>query len=289
MLRRSWKDWLAATIALALIVWLVGTSEAFKSCIHERKNQQPYRALHERSAIIGITIVGLRTRIGLNVACAGNFADSNQGAITALATALLAIFTFTLWRSTSRLWKVSIEHADIAKRALLDVERPHVLIEDIQMHGFQITAARREEYRVAGLLSPSIFPRVTFSIRNHGKSPAWVISEVTRFIMIKQLPVLPQYYRPIGLGRRYVIPPGGKLYGECRFETNEISDVDRLRIVKDETRLFVYGYVDYEDVFSDISSNAHRSAYCWRYIVGGGADPGDRFEPSGPNAYWSYT
>ena len=158
------------------------------------------------------------------------------------------------------------------------------------MDGFQITTAARERYRTEGNFgAPSIFPRVSFSIKNHGKSPAWVISEVTRFRMIEQLPVPPQYGRPIPLGRRYAIPPDGKLYGECGCEPTEISDANRLRIVKGETRLFVYGYIDYDDVFSDISSNTHRSAYCWRYIVGGGTDPGNRFEPSGPNAYWTYT
>jgi hypothetical protein len=290
MLKRSWKDWLLATITLALIVWLVSTSEAFKNCIHERKNEQPYRALHQRSAIIGTAIVGLRTRINLNIACAGNFADTNQGAITALATVFLALFTFTLWRSTTRLWKVSIEHVDIAKRGLVDVERPHVLIENVRMGGFRMTEEERREHAATGNFRPSVFPTIFFDIKNHGKSPAWVIAEVVRFMPAIALPLPPEYGAPTRLVRGYAISPDEKVYGECRLEpTPELTDDSRIQIVSGEMNLFVYGYVEYDDIFRDINLRPHRSAFCWQYIVGGGIDPGDRFVPSGPDAYWSYT
>jgi hypothetical protein len=158
MLRQSWKDWVVAALGLFVLILLVGTSEPFKDCIHERKNQQPYSALHERGPIFRATIMKLRTRLSLNVAGAGNFADTNQGAITALATGLLAIFTFTLWRSTSRLWKASIEQTTIAKRALFDVERPHFFLENLKMHDFYFSQAEHDPP------PRSVFPSITYDI-----------------------------------------------------------------------------------------------------------------------------
>jgi hypothetical protein len=50
--------------------------------------------------------------------------------ITAVATFFVAAFTFTLWRSSEKMWKVTRRSVDIAERTLTDLERPYLFILD---------------------------------------------------------------------------------------------------------------------------------------------------------------
>jgi hypothetical protein len=116
MSKRHWK--LAAFVAAVIVVafWVIGTSEAFKNCVHERKNAKPYSALHESPSIIRRAVI----RLDLDRVCAGDFTDKNQGSITALATAVVAVFTFTLWRSTSGMLKSAMEQSAATERAIVE-------------------------------------------------------------------------------------------------------------------------------------------------------------------------
>lgn len=89
--------WLAA---IFLIGVLVDYSEAFTDCIHTHKNRVEYHALHERSGIAGGAIASEQMRLHLFYICTGDFADRNNGAITAVATVIVGFFTFTLWYKT---------------------------------------------------------------------------------------------------------------------------------------------------------------------------------------------
>jgi hypothetical protein len=56
--------------------------------------------------------------------CVGGFSNENAGAITALATVILTLSTIALWVATK-------ESADVARRALTDLERPYIFIHSI--------------------------------------------------------------------------------------------------------------------------------------------------------------
>jgi len=109
---------------------IVQQSEAFTNCIKNRKNTEEYKALHERSPVIGSPIVRVHARLRLNYVCAWDFANKNNGAIVALATVSLSAFTFTLWRSTDKLWSAATQAAEIAERTLRITERPFVSIKN---------------------------------------------------------------------------------------------------------------------------------------------------------------
>jgi hypothetical protein len=108
------------------------------------------------------------------------FVDFHNGGVTAVATVFIAAFTIVLalvTRRQARLTQIAAEAtqkaATVAERALLDVERPHVLIENLRMHGFRMTEDERQQHFAVGDFSPSVFPRVTFVIKNHGKPSGW--------------------------------------------------------------------------------------------------------------------
>jgi hypothetical protein len=79
-------------VALIVAGWIIGSSDAFQSCIHQHKNDDAYRALHESSSVVRRTI----KRSQLKIVCAGAATERTSGALTVLATALIAWFTFTL-------------------------------------------------------------------------------------------------------------------------------------------------------------------------------------------------
>lgn len=103
--------------------------------------------------------------------------EGHNGAITAIATIFMAIFTWRLWVSTAGLWKetksagkTAKEAADAAKKAaevaesaLLKVERPYLLV---TVSSFDIGSCTVD--------STGIFyhPVVTYTVSNHGKLPA---------------------------------------------------------------------------------------------------------------------
>lgn len=79
--------------------WSVAGSETFQNCFHKEKNADAYKALHQSPSVI----VRDAVRVDITRVCVGDFTDKNEGALTILATLVVAIFTYTLWRSTDRL------------------------------------------------------------------------------------------------------------------------------------------------------------------------------------------
>jgi hypothetical protein len=113
MLGQYWKQIVFWTVAAIVVFWIVGTSDSFQGCIHLRKNDESYRAIREGVSIFFGTI----TRLRLHQACVGQFTDENEGAITALATVVVAGFTFTLWRATSDMHRVADKQRTEMERA----------------------------------------------------------------------------------------------------------------------------------------------------------------------------
>jgi hypothetical protein len=110
---QSRKAALLAALAALFAVYLIGSSKSFQDCINQRKNHQAYHALHEKGPLLVKTIV----RVELHAACARVTSSENDGALTALATIVVAFFTFTLWRSTTDMMRVTEK-----------LERPHLYI-----------------------------------------------------------------------------------------------------------------------------------------------------------------
>ncbi len=106
-----------------------------------------------------------------------NWLENHNGAITAIATIFLAIFTWRLWVSTNRLWGESKKAgavaekaadaarkaAEVAESALIKVERPYLLITTSEFNMGVMTTDNTGSF---------YHPVVTYSVSNHGKLPA---------------------------------------------------------------------------------------------------------------------
>jgi hypothetical protein len=94
---RAWAVWV---IGILLLVVAVFSSGSYNKCVHERKNDAEYGAIHGAQRSLPIRKLA---RVRLVGACVVHFADENEHAITALAGVALALFTLYLWLATKGL------------------------------------------------------------------------------------------------------------------------------------------------------------------------------------------
>ena len=106
-----------SALLLGMIGWVLyaasGTS-SFQNCVSAHE-----KAASEQSPQENVLSFAPSSRV--RTICLGNLFYAGRDAIAAVATAFIALFTFTLWRSTQK-------NAD----AIINAERPRVFLSDIK-------------------------------------------------------------------------------------------------------------------------------------------------------------
>lgn len=172
--RKRWQ-WLCAAIALSAVLWFILASPSFQECVCQAASNQTNQAPDKGETFVLVPYA----------VCLGQFLETHGGTIAALATLLIAFFTFTLWRSTDKLWKESKaagvtaaiiasaakesadaakKSADVAERTLIDLERPHLFFVPIEHNLREITRGEPAAEKI-GL-------DIRYKIVNYGRSPA---------------------------------------------------------------------------------------------------------------------
>jgi hypothetical protein len=201
-------------VGACLVGWLVGSSAAFKECIHTRKHEAAYSSLHKNSSIP----IAVRTRLELHTVCVGDWADKYQGAIAAIATAIVAIFTFALWQSTHKLWRAGEKQSEIAAsmssaaRLQADIMCKQLDIISIQkdISRLQFFADHRPKLIVRDVFfsKPGQFDVLIFELANAGGSVARIIGGFVAVNFVSDQ-------------RQFKSPDGGSL---CSILQAEIKD-----------------------------------------------------------------
>ena len=93
--------------------------------------------------------------------CTGDFIDANDGAISAFATAIIAAFTFTLWRTTSEQGRFTRMAIDDARKSNKRELRAYLTV----VVGGADYQDRETNFKFAG------YPIV----KNNGRTPAYKI------------------------------------------------------------------------------------------------------------------
>jgi hypothetical protein len=167
--------------------------------------------------------------------------------------------------------------ADTAERALTDLERPWIFIEPIQLDGFI-------RYPPQSATWP-LNLKLRWTMRNYGRSPAFVTRGCGRLIIIPMpLPEDPDYTGASDVVTTPV-PPNKTIPNEFIY----LLGADELQKLKMGTHVLAFfGFIRYIDVFN----RPHESAWCATLQLPALVQPGqsDRYwEFGGPPAYTRYT
>jgi hypothetical protein len=169
-------------------------------------------------------------------------------AITALATAVIAGFTGTLWFSTNRLWEASERQ--------FQLEGPF-------LHPTVTYSGDIFKPRPSGAPGPfPVYAVVDYKIQNAGRSPAFPVSIADRLEHLTSMPSI----HIADFSARYEVDhvidageTGNRTY-TCRTEIN-ISNDARDSITNGKSFLFLYGEID----FSDLIDNRYIQTFCLVY------------------------
>lgn len=194
--------------------------------------------------------------------------EAHEGILTALATIVIAVFTWALARSTKRLWKETKEASTIAKKSA-----------DAALKTAQNMEAAERAYVKMSHYPPGLVPvaasplyDVRLRIKNFGQTPATITSVVLTHRIVSHadpLPTIPEYTLGIGHVTRRVF-----LVRDDEFSTYQTFTIlsPEFGLIENRTSdLCIYGYVDYIDQFG----SRHRAGYARRYDPRGDVLTGD--------------
>jgi hypothetical protein len=184
--------WFALIAAVSVwILYVAWNSASFQACIANKQSQQSQESLSEL-----LRFFEIKARVGTD--CFFVFLYDSRDAVTAVATAFIAIFTLTLWWAT---WGL-LTHGREIERAYVSGGGPH----DLATRIFQL------------------------QVNNYGKTPAIMTAVGIGFCELKSIPRSPLYmwaatqgtYKPGDHGRpvgNFAIPTLQEpvVYGRFRY------------------------------------------------------------------------
>jgi len=185
-----------------------------------------------------------------------DFLDKHGEAVVGIFTIVLAASTGRLWYSTEKLWGSTNRSAEIAERALTELERPFITVEVLQS-GLTFTAN--------GTITSPISD-FKYQFVNHGRTPAQLIELVESWPIVDRIqhPTDPNKFQsvqpppidPKAQGARR-LPFGVVVSKDRPFElsANAIAVIDIQRVTVRPffhslgSDLYFCGYVRYQDIF----------------------------------------
>jgi hypothetical protein len=251
---------------ILLIVWIVGSSETFHDCVEKAKHDQPYEALYKNVA----TSFGSAQieRLRLNRACAGDFAEKEQGPITALATAVVATFTALLWSVTDRLARatqIAAEAAKASAEVIPNIERPYVFVYETPI------SARQPAIQMIGHTLTRDLPQAAVgALRfiNYGRTPANIDTFKVFLEYLDHIPVDADTERLLAIPASgtpadiFAVIASDKIWTCPTFESANAPDSAMwAAFQKGAIGLYCWGSIGYRDVFR----NVHTTYFCRKY------------------------
>jgi hypothetical protein len=222
--KRQQRSLVLWAVGIALLGWIIGSSESAKECVGEHQNQEGGKAPVER-----LTNFSVVRRFSPR--CVSRFVESNDKVIIALGTLAIALFTFTLWRTTGR----TLSHLE---REFFAVHRPKLDLRQLSLVRGG-SALIDNTGRIEGVLT------------NVGGSTAIVIdSRITHATVVGNAPLKRNLdYGEIELlNQATVIPAGGREYVTVSDTTVVMGFRHAHQASPTDTRRNVlFGYVRYVD------------------------------------------
>ena len=211
---------------------------------------------YQQRSIEGPFIIGARDIfIGFT-----KFAEDNEGAITALSTLAIAIFTVVLAAATIGLWRAADQQkADMRESLRIASESAKAaLVQANTAMSAERGYAKISHYEPLDITNVLKSVRLRMQVKNWGRTPVQVIS-MSLIMHIRDsdnpLPPIPPYGQAVPNSVFLVTME------DCAFAI-PASPGEHYSAVQDGTKvLYLIGYVDYTDKFR----NEHRGGYARKY------------------------
>jgi hypothetical protein len=170
----------------------------------------------------------------------GKSLDAYSAFITAVATILIARFTFTLKRSTDRLWEAAKEQARITENGFAQLEGPVIEASNLTLDLIQGPARVDDKP-----------PTVNIWLKNRGRGPGFIVRACGHFILLPEgkIPTAPPY-REIQISNM-ALGAGEETDHALQFPLEVPTTEGEEAIIGG---LFFYGFVEYRGVFGGIST-----------------------------------
>jgi hypothetical protein len=184
------------------------------------------------------------------------FLEDHSEAVTAVATLAIAVFTWTLWQSSEKMWgatKIAAEAAQKSADVIPAIERPYVFIKEM------IAEVPAGQYAPPSHLLPR-YGTVEASFFNYGRTPANV-AEVAIFVRILD-------HLPTGADETHILANA-----DTRSTIEVIIGPDKewslpsARCIEPISEfgvgkaLYCWGYLKYRDIFGKV----HPTYFCRQF------------------------
>jgi hypothetical protein len=249
---------LSAVFFSALVVcgsaWILWTSLDFQECMKSHGEDDP-------AAVFVGSLSSYRH-------CIGAYITDKNAVITAIGTLVIAVFTTVLGIFTMSLAKSTRIAAD-ATTASVDLARD---IAKRQLRAY-VTVNGVIRTKDPGDLNAEGFA-VLVDIKNSGQTPAsdllqWTRIEIREFPLVTRLPI-----HCLENPTRGILPPETKSVAFPTF-TRALTNFEENAILANHTAVYVYGEIEYLDVFGD------RHLTQFRFRCNGQGYPLGMFKPDG--------
>ena len=217
------------TVASLWLLYVAVGSDSFQICTADKENKQPNQTADKHSFKV---LRSLIESTSIKTDCVFVFLYESRDAINAIATAFISIFTFTLWRSTDRLWEAG--------------EKQRRLYEDTAER--QLRAYLCQGNATITDFGENLEPIVHIRIANRGQTPAYNVNlycsvGIDVFPMTSYPPKLPPREEA-----QFVLGPGGESIKSTRIlKRLSLEDISVIKCGK--WAIYAIGKVTYIDAF----------------------------------------
>lgn len=187
------------------------------------------------------------------------FLEDHNGAITALATVVIGVFTVVLAQSTNKLWEESKKATESAEKAALAAKSSADVLPLIERA--YVFAKVRFDKGVPSIFRSDGTYSFTVLFVNRGKTPA-VISMLRGYATVADVP--PIQLNTIPRPAAEPLPEGLVIASGNAFSQTVMAHItnDDLRDLNDRSRrLYCVGLIKYRDILGE----DRETGFCWEY------------------------
>ena len=228
------KSTIVGVLVLAFVGWMIADSSSFKACVQQHQQQTAEDTFQDKIAVFGIAFERYRD-------CLGGFIHDNRDDLLTIFTIVLAVSTILLWVATRDLANEAARSSRLELRTYVGAGHPKF-----------------------GKPDPT---EVTIDVENGGRTPAYRITGwLNAYSIAGENNALPDGFSfpdQAQTGAFPVYKSVAVLHPAKSAPFTFIFDLALIeRCRRKDATLFIYGHIDYVDIFD----RPHVSQFCYQYF-----------------------